>query len=226
LKEFLEVKSDVARHYKCIRIVSWEGEIILSGFLRFLKLRQNLFTEISFFLLTPIKEEYRNIDEISHKFSWRKGLQLLYNTFGKTLLLFVCAIFLLIGGFFEPVNNWRKQRSSRQMIRENRMFDYGAIKSIRELASSAEYNHYFQKLDKEMFIKVVERQILDAITTFLDEHNIDTSDLKSRQDTILNNGVVITGGEVKAHNITSGNKAKSVIKNMVQNVSSMTDNKG
>ena len=222
LKDFMRSKSNTARYYKCIRIMDWQGEIILSGFLRFLKLQQNLFTEVSFFLLTPIKEEYRNIDKTQPNLSWQNYLGLFKESFVKTLILFFAAIFLLTGTLFEPISDWRQKRNTRKMIRENPMFDYGAITSIRELASSTKYRHYFQKLDKEMLVKIVERQILDSIIDFLDEHNIDTSDLKSRQEAILNNGVIVTGGSVKAQNLSVGDKAKSVMNNMAQTVSSVT----
>jgi hypothetical protein len=64
LEEFMGAQSDEIRHYKCIRIIGWQGEIILSVFLRFLKLRQNLFVEASYFFLPPLKSEYRKIDRI------------------------------------------------------------------------------------------------------------------------------------------------------------------
>lgn len=224
LKELMGSKSNQARYYKSIRIMDWQGEIVLSGFLRFLKLQQNLFTEISFFLLTPLKEEYRNIDKMQSNFSWQNFLELLTNSLIKTLLLFVGAVFLLIKEIFEPMSYWRQQRTTRKMIRDNPMFDYGAATSIRELASSTKYRHYFQKLDREMFVKIVERQILDSITNFLDEHDIDTSDLQSRQEAILNNGVIVTGGSVETQNFTVGNKAKSVMNNMAETVNSVTGN--
>lgn len=222
LKEFMRNKSNTVRYYKSIRILDWQGEIVLSGFLRFLKLQQNLFTEVSFFLLTPLKEEYRNIDKMQPNLSWQNYLELFNYSFVKTLLLFFSAIFLVIGTLLEPITNWRQKQAMRKMIRKNPMFDYGAVTSIRELASSTQYRHYFQKLDKEMLIKIVERQILDSITDFLDEHDIDTSDLKSRQEAILNNGVIVTGGSVKAQNLSVGDKARSVMNNMAQTVSSVT----
>ena len=222
LKEFMRSKSNLIRYYKCIRVIDWHGEIVLSGFLRFLKLQQNLFIELSFFLLTPLKEEYREIDKMQPDNSWKSYLESLKESFIKSLILFWVAIFFLIGTILEPIGNWRQKRNTRKMIRENQMFDYGAITSIRELASSTEYRHYFQKLDKEMLVKIVEKQILDSIVDFLDEHNIDTSDLKSRQETILNNGVIVTGGSVEAQNFTVGKQAKSIMNNMAQSVSLVT----
>ncbi|MCG9892869.1 MAG: hypothetical protein MH252_17560 [Thermosynechococcaceae cyanobacterium MS004] len=222
LKEFIGGQSDGIRHYKCIRIIGWQGEIILSVFLRFLKLRQNLFVEASYFFLPPLKQEYRKIDEIQHNPTWRQLVQMLQETFMKALFLFPFSIFLLSGELFRPLARWNQRISNRRLIRENPMFDYGASTSIRELAASNLYSHYFQKLDKEMYLKLIERQILDSIVNFLDAHNIDTSDLRARQDTILNNGVIVTGGSVEVQNLTVGERAKSVMNNVTQAVSSVT----
>lgn len=222
LKELIGGQSEEIRHYKCIRVISWQGEIVVSVFLRFFKHHQNLFVEASYFFLPPLKQEYRKIDEIQPNPTWRQVLKIFRETFIKALFLFPFAIFLLLGGLYQPLARWSQRRSNRRLIRENPMFDYGASTSIRELAASDLFNHYFQKLDKEMYLKLIERQILDSIINFLDAHNIDTSDLRAREETILNNGVIVTGGSVEAQNITVGERAKSVINNMTQAVSSVT----
>jgi hypothetical protein len=67
-------------------------------------------------------------------------------------------------------------------------------------------------LDKEMYVKIFEKQLLVAIKDFLDAHNIDTSDIKERQTTILNSGVIVQGGEVKAEALSVGTGAQSSIR--------------
>jgi hypothetical protein len=44
---------------------------------------------------------------------------------------------------------------------------------------------------------VVERQLLDSLVEFLDEHDVDTSEMRQRESTILNNGVMMTGGSFR-----------------------------
>lgn len=74
------------------------------------------------------------------------------------------------------------------------------------------YRRYFQKLDKEMHLKILERQILDTIVRFLDARNIDTSDLKERQTTILNNGLVVSGsGSIQAESLAVGPQAQALV---------------
>lgn len=220
LEEFIGSQSDDIRHYKCIRIVGWQGDIILSIFLRFVKLRRNLFVEASYFFLPPLKQEYRKIDNISPNPTWRQLLKMVLETFLKSVILYPGSAFLLGKDFLNPLIRWNKRRANRRLIRENPLFDYGAITNIRELAASDSFTHYFQKLDREMYLKLVERQVLDSITNFLDAHNIDTSDLQARQDTILNNGVIVTGGSVEAQNLTVGERAKSIMNNVTQAVTS------
>jgi hypothetical protein len=221
-KELIESESDTIRHYKCIRVIGWQGEIILSVFLRFVKLRQNLFVEVSYFLLTPLKEEYRKIDEMQPSPTWRKLFELIRDSLVRSLFLFPFAILFLSEEIFRPWNLSKQRKLNRRLIRENLRFDYGAVTSIRELASSNSYHHYFQELDKEMFLKIIEKQIFDSITDFLDDHHIDTSELRSRQNTVLNNGVIISGGSVSTENFTVGTEARSVINNMAQALSSVT----
>jgi hypothetical protein len=55
--------------------------------------------------------------------------------------------------------------------------------------SSGSFGHYFQKMDGDLHNKLFEHEVLDSLIEFLDEHGIDTGNLKERQTTILNTGV-------------------------------------
>ena len=126
---------------------------------------------------------------------------------------FLCfaAPFMLLGELLEPFDRWKKTRETERLIAENYSFDYGATASIRALATSPNYRRYFQKLDKEMGLKLVERAVLDSIVDFLDAKNIDTSDLKERTSTILNNGVIVSGGYIRTDTFTGGAGASSEV---------------
>ncbi len=45
---------------------------------------------------------------------------------------------------------------------------------------------------------MLERSILDSTIDFLEAKNVDTSDLKERKTTILNSGVIVSGGSIEA----------------------------
>ena len=60
-----------------------------------------------------------------------------------------------------------------------------------------------------MTLKLVEKEILDAIIDFLEAHDIDTSELRERQSMILNNGVIMSGGTVQAETVAMGGRARA-----------------
>jgi hypothetical protein len=61
-------------------------------------------------------------------------------------------------------------------------------------------------------------QILDTIVDFLDSRNVDTSEIKERRTTILNNGVIMSGGSIQAQSVAVGRDAKGI----VSRIASMT----
>ncbi|MGI0494901.1 hypothetical protein ACN4EG_24215 [Alkalinema pantanalense CENA528] len=216
MQQFLNFPTESIRHYRCIRVMGWQGELILSTFLRFIKIGDNLFTEVNYFLLTPLKPEYRRIDTLSSSPSLRHRLQTLGGALLSSFFLWPFAPFSLLLTLFNAINRQLSRGKIKRLIRENPVFDYGAMTSIREMASSNLYRQYFQKLDKEMYLKIIQKSILDGIIHFLDQHNINTEEFKERSSTILNNGVMVTGGSIEAQNLTVGDRAKSVLNNITQ----------
>jgi len=74
-------------------------------------------------------------------------------------------------------------------------YDYGARTSVRELAADPRYHNYFQMQDAGRHLKITEQHILFTILDFLDEHNIDTTELRNNQIVmLLNQGIIQSGG--------------------------------
>jgi hypothetical protein len=208
------------RHYRCIRVVDWSGELVLSIFLRFSRLSHNLFVEASYFLLTPIAERYRGVDAISPDFKFRQLLQVLIADAIKAPFVTLLAPFSALGHLSHSLNRWSAHRQEDEQIRQNPSFDYGAAFSFRQWTSASAYRRYFQQLDKEMYLKVLEKNILDSIVCFLEEHQVDVSELKQRQTMILNQGVILSGGTMSAQNLSVGLGSK--IENVAEKVSKFT----
>ena len=211
IQSFIENPTQSIRHYKCIQVVDWKGELIVSIFLRLLKLNRNLFVEASYFLLTPLREHYHSVDSINLKPTWRQQFGLLLDSSAFMSIMWVLSPLIVYYTISTPLRRWFRRKHIRRLIMEKSDFDYGALASIRGGACDLEYRRYFQKLDKEMYMKILERQILDSIIEFLDRRNIDTSDLKERQTTILNNGVIVSGGSVEVDNLAVGERARTVV---------------
>jgi hypothetical protein len=71
------------RHYKEIRLVNWGGELVLTIFLRVAKPGRNLFVEANYYLLTPVADKYRTVDNLPASPTFGEGLGLVLASFIK-----------------------------------------------------------------------------------------------------------------------------------------------
>ena len=204
--------STTARHYQNFRLVDWSGELILNAFLRASQAAHSLFVEVTYCLLVPVDEQYRRVDSMNPAPTWRDWLRLLVVSGLKAIFIWPVWLHYFIQLVNRPIAKWFHHREMRKMVLENPAYDHGAVSSLREQASSSGlYRHYFQKLDKEMYMKILEGQILDTIIRFLADRNIDTSDLKETQTRIINSGIIVSGGgSVEANTLAVGRGSTAV----------------
>lgn len=211
VKEFVVNPTQSVRHYKSIRVIDWSGELVLSVFLRFSKIAQKLFVETSYFLLTPVRERFHQTDWLNPKPTVRQWLSLLVESAVLSPFLVALSPLFIVGKLLHRWDLWNRRGQTRRSIAENRAFNYGPTSSIREAASDKVYRRYFQKLDKEMYVKMLERSILDSTIDFLEAKNVDISDLKERKTTILNSGVIVSGGSIEAKSLAVGQRARALV---------------
>jgi hypothetical protein len=207
IAQFVNDDSTTIRHYKRITSASWNSEMVVTIFVRFHRTDQSVFAEAAYQLLTPLKDSYHRIDMLSKRPSPRQYFDVAGESVLRTPLVWIASPFHAVAALAWPIRRWSLERTTRRMIAENPSFDFGARGSIRDQASSHAYHRYFQKLDKEMLVKVIERHLLDCIIEFLDAKNIDTTDLRQQQTTILNSGLIVSGGAMHAENIAVGSGA-------------------
>ncbi|MGN5391990.1 hypothetical protein [Streptomyces sp. JL7001] len=190
LRELREVGTARARPYLAIRVTGWGGELVSTLFLRCALLPHNeiAFIEGNSCLLPPVSEKYRAVDLRLNSPTLRQWFSLLGMAALHTPIRLVLAPLSLLGDLFAPLSEWSEQRRQARRIRL-RSFNYGAEFSLREAASGQLYYRYFQTLDRELYAKTVEHRVLDALVQFLEDHNIDSSELIQRQTTIYNSGL-------------------------------------
>lgn len=210
VKRFYDAKNKAVRHYCQVQVSDWENNIILSFYIRFSLQKNNLFVETSRFLLTPISANYREVDKVANrnfteKLAHVQGLLLLGGPYAAYSGL------KLVGRMYLGLFNLFSTEAGREAkeIKRNPQFNYGSQTSLRESLSGGQYMHYFQMLDKELYFKTLERCFLDTVVTFLDDHNIDTSDFVERRTTIINSGIIVKGGDINTDSLAVGNKAKA-----------------
>ncbi len=213
-----ETSAESLRYYKSIHVESWQGELILSMYYRLQKRGNNLFVEVSFFLLCPVSDIHTRSDSLLPSPTFRQGAILVVR--GLVVGFLVAWFWYVVLGW--KVLSWLKhvleKRQVRREAKERYDFDYGARTSIREHAASTEYRRYFQKLDKEYFSKALDKTLLESILAYLHERDIDTSELRERTNVILNEGILVTGGKFEAESVAVGAKARAVAKKLAANL--------
>jgi len=214
LNNYLGRRDSLARHYKWFQVYDWSNELVVSYFMRLFRSGDYIFIEVSRFLLPPLRDEYRRIDSLSPP-TGRTPLALAFTSLllGPFKAIFGALLFVLdvLNGIEKADLLGFRRQSEEKIIKKDKNFDYGAAATLRSKVSTPFYNHYFQKLDQEVYVKVLEKQIIEGINNFLDEHNVDTSDIREQQRVILNAGVIVQGGNVQAGAIAVGSRAQASV---------------
>src|SRR5207248_9266039 len=84
MQQFVGKPDEFIRHYKCIRIKYWKGELILSIFVRFVPVGKSLFIEADYLLLPPLHEKYYEVDSVIPLVAPGKVFNLLVMSFFQT----------------------------------------------------------------------------------------------------------------------------------------------
>lgn len=202
------------RHYKCSQIILWGGEVVISQFLRCTLLGSSLFVEMKRFLLPPLATQYHNVDTLApDRASTWIGLLLVSLIVSPVSAVFgpAFALEMLMDriGRSRVIQRGRTARRHKEIVR-NKLHDYGASASLRASLAQNAFMHFFQKSDADFAGKVIERKLLDQLVQFLDARGIDSTEIKDRQRTILNNGILVQGGDVRAESLAVGQGAQAI----------------
>lgn len=205
LSHFMVSPTHRIRHYRCIEIVDWRGELVVSLFLRFTVRNGRLFCELNKFVLFPLKEELHRLNHLGGGLRPRHVLSMA----ARSLLLTPGLSFRAPKVIFRPLSRDLETSNSAKHVEKDPFFDYGAPVTALDRVRSARYRRYFQLLDKEMYDKVLERTVLDSIVETLDQHGVDTAEIAERRTTIINNGIMMAReGTINAGNIATGPGAR------------------
>ena len=199
------------RCYKRFVIQDWGGEIVVSSFLRCSFRGKNLLVEFRRYVLTPLADEYRRVDSQPPR-GWQEAVaDFAASLIGGPFRVLVSPFLVLevVQKFVQDLFGGKYKQRQRE-IEKNPLFDYGTDSSYRQRFTNNLFVHYFQMTDADVYGKLLERETLDCLVAFLDDHGIDTSDIKERQTTILNSGVIVHGGDVKAESLAVGAGAQAV----------------
>ncbi|HEY0754273.1 MAG TPA: FHA domain-containing protein [Ktedonobacteraceae bacterium] len=197
---YKENPTEDIRYYQCLRFNSWRGELVFTAFLRLFQRGKSLFIEFDYLLLPPLHPDYYWVDEREITPTFGKIWELFLRSFDKPVWTMLTAPYRLLRG---PIYTAQQNKLAR-VASNNPAFDYGAPTSLRYAASDDEYHLFFQKLDKEMYLKIIQKQMLETIHKFLQANQIDTSDFNQQQQMILNSGTIVSGGNINIGALSTG----------------------
>jgi hypothetical protein len=227
-----------AREYLCIRIGSWDQELVPSMFVGFDIKGSTLHTEFYTYVLPPVRQSFHVVDRLPDDITLRLMGRVAWAALKATPREGIGALFSPLAERL-PSSASVINRLDRELTRGARgaaaasslglaqyagvLLDRGARFSVRELGTLNELHHFFQRSDMVKYAQVVERTLLHSIEVFLSEHNVDLADHRAAQANILNQSF----GEVHNYGdnaVTSqGNRGKQVIRQRISNVRKKED---
>ncbi|MGW0600535.1 hypothetical protein ACWD11_25830 [Streptomyces sp. NPDC002776] len=197
------------RHCLAAHLPLWGGAVVPSQLLHIAVVGKTLHLHCDRHVLTPLRPDLRGVDLLPDALTSAHRAGLLLSALRRSGGALFGAPRAVLGDAFREWGAPRRQRRERSAAKTDPAFDRGARLSIREHAMSAEYLDHFQRVDAERAFAALDRHALAAVRDFLDEHGVDTTDFRTQTQTILNHGVLQTGGVSVVGNQAVGQGARA-----------------
>ena len=197
-----------ARTYMCAEIGGWKGQLVVSLFARAVQARGSLQVEWSFQVLPPLRKHFLEIDSRYELPRARQVVNALIAGVAGFAPSLISSPVRLARYLRMPLDDRRRLKKQSYAIRNGLVFDYGSERSIREDALGSERLHYFLAQDELTFILLAEHTMFRALSNFLHAHNVDMEQFEAQEKTFINNVSKYNINEVKAQNVSVGNKSR------------------
>lgn len=204
VRELMATPEERARPYLTVGMTGWQGDLVVTIFIRFLLSRTDLFVEAAHTAVPPLRDEFKVIDERDPGPTPGEFFRLV----GGSLISTLPRLLGSVAGIIHELGADNRREKKRRHVEETG--DYGALLSVREEAADSRWQRYFQVFDDARYVKVIEQRIFRSLLEFLEAHDIDTSSLSARTETVINNGVMVTDkATVHAEQIAAGAGAQA-----------------
>jgi hypothetical protein len=214
-----EENYDSAREYLCIRIGSWQQELVTSMFVGFDIKGNTLHTEFYPYVLPPIKSSFHLVDKLPDRIDKSLLVQVAWDVLWATPFDMISIFLHPFKGALPLPASLQRKKHDKALVRGDssefglaryamKVLDRGAVRSIRELATPAEYLHFFQESDTVKYKQIVERRLMQIIETFLRDHNVDLTDHHAIQNNILNQSYGDVNMHAEGQTLSQGNRGR------------------
>jgi hypothetical protein len=179
------------RHYLVCQGIGWGGDVVTTVHIHLAVQGRSLYLEVTTTNLAPCNDRYRVVDEEGGT-GPRAWLWALLHAVRDTPATIVHTPQRLARSLADVIGNGAGAARPRSRRRK----DDGARVSVRQLGTRDKLRNFTQLQDVIKFRKLIESRVYAHVLDFLDEHKVDTSEVRAQRATILNNNGIFVGGDM------------------------------
>jgi hypothetical protein len=161
-----------ARTYVCVEMSGWQGQLVVTLFVRAVHAGGSLYVEWEYRVLPPLKDGFQRVDlhfgVAWPRRIWRAGVR----GAREVIPALYKAPFDLATDVVHVVAAKRRKKLIMEAIRQGQGFDYGASTSVREDARGHDRQHHFLERDEIMFVLMSQEILVREVRTFLRKHDV------------------------------------------------------
>lgn len=197
------------RTYRLYRYTDTERDQVLSYFLRFYNVGSVTFVESSAHILPCIDRRRFSLTPVLKDSSFSR----LCKTIALALLFAFSSTYILVAlgylGIFawKLISGWLDDNKQSREANWNEEYNYGHTQTFRESIAAKHYESYYGVQDLTLYWKAIENAILDSTIKLLKQNGVDTSQFEQASSTIVNSGIMVSGGNFSANQVAAGQGA-------------------
>ena len=199
-----------ARTYVCIEMPGWEGQLVVTMFIRAVHTGESLYIDWTFRVLPPLKGAFLWIDQLHEQSRYQQLRNALRFSVRETLPALFLAPYNVYRTGQQPHKALRQKNRHARAIQNGYVFDYGAQKSIRELACGKQRRHYFLARDENMYVLLAQQTLTRAVEIFLSDRNVDLGQYKDQVKVIFDNSIKV-GDISNSSGVNIGNNSSATV---------------
>jgi len=180
-----------ARTYVCVEMPGWQGQLVVTMFIRAVHTGESLYIDWTFRVLPPLRDEFLVIDLFHEQSRYRQLRTSMRISVRQTVPAMFWSPCNVYRTWRKPYKAQRHKNRQSRAIRNGYIFDYGAKKSIREHACGTRRRHYFLARDEKMYVLLAQQTLTRAVELFLEDRNVDLEWYKDQVKVIFDSSIKV-----------------------------------
>jgi|SRR5579859_557821 len=197
-----------ARTYVCVEMPGWQGQLVVTMFIRAVHTGDSLYIDWTFRVLPPLHRKFLKIDQLHEQSRYRQLRTSLRQSLRQTIPALFGSPRHVYRTWRQPYKARRYKNRQTRAIRNGYVFDYGAQASIREDACGNQRQHYFLARDETMYVLLAQQTLTRAVEIFLSAHNVELDQYNDQVKVIFDNSIKV-GNISNSSGVNVGNNSSA-----------------